>query len=42
MIGFAYQAVGRFELRLLDLKAWNNQSRVHDFECRGTLQAVSM
>ena len=42
MIGFAYQAVGRIELRLLDLMAWNHQSRVHGFECQGTLQAVSM
>ena len=42
MTGFAYQAVGGFELRLLDLMAWNHQSRVHGFECRGTLKTVSM
>ena len=42
MIGFAYQAVGSFELRLLDLMAWNHESRLQGFECRGTLKAVSM
>ena len=42
MIGFAFQAVGRFEVGLLDLMTSSHQSRVHGFDCRGTLKAHPM